>query len=73
LLTETKNDVKHNLFSEQALQEHKNKVIRAKQDGNTDEIVEVLLSLRVNALQISPEQRGNLISELVKADIFLIQ
>jgi hypothetical protein len=32
-------------------------MIRAKQDGHIDNIIEVLLSLRVNALQISPEQR----------------
>ena len=36
-------------------------------------IVEVLLSLRVNALQIAPEQRIKLISEFVKNDIFLIR
>jgi hypothetical protein len=31
------------------------------------------LSLRVNALQISPEQRHNLVNELIKNDIFLIR
>lgn len=36
-------------------------------------IVEVLLSLRVNALQIAPEQRLKLIAEFVKNDIFLIR
>jgi hypothetical protein len=36
-------------------------------------IVEVLLSLRVNALQIAPEQRLKLIAEFVKNDIFFIR
>ena len=42
-------------------------------DGATDTIIEVLLSLRVNALQISPELRLNLVAELIKNDIFLIR
>ena len=46
--------------------------MRAKDEGNTDSIIEVLLSLRVNALQISPELRPNLVSELIKSDIFMI-
>jgi hypothetical protein len=33
----------------------------------------VLLSLRVNALQISPELRKNLVYELIRNDIFLLQ
>ena len=33
----------------------------------------MLLSLRVNALQISPELRRNLITELIKNDIFFIK
>lgn len=37
-----------------------------------ENIIEVLLSLRVNALQISPELRRNLVSELIKNDMFLI-
>lgn len=32
----------------------------------------MLLSLRVNALQISPELRRNLVTELIKNDMFLI-
>jgi hypothetical protein len=42
-------------------------------DGQIDTIIEVLLSLRVNALQISPELRQNLVAELIKNDIFLIK
>ena len=42
-------------------------------EGQTDNIIEVLLSLRVNALQISPELRINLVNELIKNDIFLIK
>ena len=33
----------------------------------------MLLSLRVNALQISPELRRNLVAELIRNDVFLIQ
>jgi len=33
-------------------------------------IIEVLLSLRVNALQIAPELRKNLVYELIRNDIF---
>ena len=39
--------------------EHKKKLNKAKEDKNTENIIEVLLSLRVNALQISPELRKN--------------
>lgn len=53
--------------------EHKNKLIQAKQQGNIKGVIEVLLSLRVNALQISPELRKNLIYELVRNDVFLLQ
>lgn len=52
--------------------DHKHRIIRAKQEGNVENIIEVLLSLRVNALQISPELRSNLVSELIKSDIFMI-
>jgi hypothetical protein len=60
------------LFSEAVLSEHKNKLIKAKDENNVENIIEVLLSLRVNALQISPELRRNLVSELIKNDMFLI-
>lgn len=38
------------LFSEAVMNEHKNKLIQAKVENNNKAIVEVLLSLRVNAL-----------------------
>lgn len=38
------------LFSEAVMNEHKNKLIQAKVENNYKNIVEVLLSLRVNAL-----------------------
>jgi len=37
-----------------------------------ENVIEVLLSLRVNALQISPEMRRSLVAELIKNDMFLI-
>jgi hypothetical protein len=36
------------------------------------QIVEVLLSLRVNALQIAPELRKNLVYEIIRNDVFLL-
>ena len=54
------------------MNEHKNKLIQAKVEGNNKSIVEVLLSLRVNALQISPELRKNLVYELIRNDVFLL-
>lgn len=36
-------------------------------------MIEVLLSLRVNALQIAPELRKNLVYELIRNDIFDIE
>lgn len=52
--------------------EHKNKLIQAKEDGDLKGLVEVLLSLRVNALQISADLRKNLVYELIRNDIFLL-
>lgn len=52
--------------------EHKNSLIQAKVNDDLRGIVEVLLSLRVNALQISPELRKNLVYELIRNDIFLL-
>ena len=54
------------------MNEHKNKLIQSKVDNNFRGIVEVLLSLRVNALQISPELRKNLVYELIRNDVFLL-
>jgi len=60
------------LFSFVVMMEHKKKLINAKDENNLENIIEVLLSLRVNALQISPELRKNLVYELIRNDIFLI-
>ena len=54
------------------MNEHKNKLFQAKVENNYKNIVEVLLSLRVNALQISPELRKNLVYELIRNDVFLL-
>lgn len=42
------------------------------QEKNVDSMVEVLLSLRVNSLQIAPELRRDLVIALVKHDILMI-
>jgi len=61
------------LFSEAVMNEHKSKLVQAKVERNVKAVVEVLLSLRVNALQISPELRKNLVYELIRNDVFLLQ
>ena len=53
--------------------EHKNKLERYVQEGNVNGICEVLLSFRVNALQIAPELRKNLVYELIRNDLFRIE
>ena len=60
------------LFSEQVMSEHKEKLLQAKTKGDIDSIIEVLLSLRVNALQIAPELRKNLVYEIIRNDIFFL-
>lgn len=72
LTTEGKCD-RSELFSEAVMNEHKTKFIAAKKAKDWRAVVEVLLSLRVNALQISPELRKNLVYELIRNDIFLLQ
>ena len=53
--------------------EHKNNLKKAKDEKNNDKIVEILLSLRVYALQIQPELRRNLVEDLIENDILFIQ
>lgn len=55
------------------MSEHRQRLVQAKKDNNLKTIIEVLLSLRVNALQISPELRKNLVYELIRNDVFLLQ
>ncbi|EGR27657.1 hypothetical protein IMG5_191980 [Ichthyophthirius multifiliis] len=61
------------LFTETVMQEHKTKLQKHFSDRNIDGMIEVLLSLRVNALQIAPELRKNLVYELIRNDIFNIE
>ena len=61
------------LLSETVMQEHKQKFLKNLKEENIDLLVEVLLSLRVNALQIAPELRKNLVYELIRNDIFNIE
>jgi len=49
LLCEIKNE-KSELFSEAVMTEHKVKLIKAKEENNVENVIEVLLSLWVNAL-----------------------
>ena len=63
----------NDLLGETVMQEHKQKFLKHLKDNNTESLVEVLLSLRVNALQIAPELRKNLVYELIRNDIFNIE
>ena len=56
------------LITEHVMLDHKNKLITHFRGNNVDGLV--LLSLRVNALQIAPELRKNLVYELIRNDIF---
>ena len=61
------------LITEQVMHEHKTKLFKNFQEKNIDGMIEVLLSLRVNALQIAPELRKNLVYELIRNDVFNIE
>ena len=58
---------------ETVMAEHKSKLVRFSKDKNNDALIEVLLSLRVNALQIAPELRKNLVYELIRNDVLLTE
>ncbi len=57
---------------EVVFKEHKEKLMFYTDQKNIDGICEVLLSFRVNALQIAPELRKNLVYELIRNDLFEI-
>jgi uncharacterized beta-barrel protein YwiB (DUF1934 family) len=61
------------LITETVMQEHKTKLFKHYKETYIDGMIEVLLSLRVNALQIAPELRKNLVYELIRNDIFNIE
>lgn len=61
------------LITESVMLEHKTKLYKHFSEKNVDGLIEVLLSLRVNALQIAPELRKNLVYELIRNDIFNIE
>jgi hypothetical protein len=66
-------DEKTEIMNQAVMIEHKKKLIKAKEDKNNENIIEVLLSLRVNALQISPDLRKNLVYELIRNDVLCIE
>jgi len=66
-------DEKTEFMNQPVMLDHKKKLIAAKEEKNNENIIEVLLSLRVNALQISPELRKNLIYELIRNDVLNIE
>jgi hypothetical protein len=66
-------DEKTEFMNQAVMLEHKKKLISAKDSKNNENIIEVLLSLRVNALQISPELRKNLVYELIRNDVLNLE
>lgn len=66
-------DDKTEIMNQAVMIEHKKKLFKARDEKNNENIIEVLLSLRVNALQISPELRKNLVYELIRNDILNIE
>ena len=54
------------------IEEHKKKFKAAIESNNKHDIIEVLLSLRVNALQTNPDLRTNFVDDLIKYDILNI-
>ena len=54
------------------IEEHKKKLKIALETNNKQDIIEVLLSLRVNALQTNPDLRANFVDDLIKYDILNI-
>jgi hypothetical protein len=60
------------LISESVIKDHKAKLEQYFADRNVEGIIEILLSLRVNALQIAPELRKSLVEELIRRDIFRV-
>jgi len=55
------------------IEEHKKKFKAALDSNNKQDIIEVLLSLRVNALQTNPDLRTNFVDDLIKYDILNIK
>lgn len=73
IITTDEWDEKSDLMNQAVMIEHKKKFFKAKEERNNEGIIEVLLSLRVNALQISPELRKNLVYELIRNDTLNIE
>lgn len=73
IITTDEWDEKTEIMNQAVMMEHKKKLFKAKEEKNNENLIEVLLSLRVNALQISPELRKNLIYELIRNDVLNIE
>ena len=61
------------LINTAIIEEHKKKLLKANEENNNDNIIEVLLSLRVTALQTSPELRTNFVDELLNKTKLLVK
>ena len=63
---------KSETYSEALILEHKKRLLEAKNAKNIEGIIEVLLSLRVNALQVLPIYRTDFINSLIRQDVLNI-
>ena len=72
ILIDDEGNTKAELINKQIILEHKNNLNTAKNDKNNMRIMEILLSLRLYALQTLPELRKDFIDELIKNDILYI-
>ncbi len=61
------------VFSEALLAEHQSLLIKAKDEKNFPSCSDILLSLRINALNLAPPMRVQLIRDIVKHDLFLLK
>lgn len=66
-------DEKNEFLIQEIILEHKYNLNSAKKNEDKVKIMEILLSLRLNALQINPNLRKNFINELIKKDILFIK
>ena len=65
-------NTKTEIINKEIILEHKNNLTIAKNDKNNIRIMEILLSLRLYALQTMPELRKDFIKELIKNDLLYI-
>ena len=72
ILLDDEKNAKSDIINKEIIIEHKNNLNTAKNEKNNIRIMEILLSLRLYALQTMPELRKDFIDELIKNDVLYI-